>query len=78
MSESQEDKYIHPDSGHRVSLFEVATRSRAFFLLFALLIQLLFSGMYHQGQIIPILLRGGVLVAAIFMTADRKNHLIVG
>ncbi len=78
MSESQEEKYIHPDSEHPFSLFGAATRSRAFVLLFALLIQLLFSGMFHQGQIIPILLRGAVLVAAIFMTADRKNHLIIG
>jgi hypothetical protein len=78
MSESQEAKYTHPVSGNRFSLFNVANRSRAFVLLFALFIQLLFSGMYHQGQIIPILLRGAVLVAAIFMTADRKNHLIIG
>ncbi len=78
MTESQEEKYIHPDSELQASLFEVAIRSRAFVLLFALLIQLLFSGMYHEGQIIPILLRGGVLIAAIFMTADRKKHLIVG
>jgi len=78
MSESQEDKYTHPDPGRRTALFSVATRSRAFVLLFALLVQLLFSGMFHEGQIIPIILRGSVLVAAIFMTADRKNHLIIG
>ncbi len=78
MSESQEEKYIHPDSEHRFSLFGIATRSRGFVLLFALLFQLLFSGMYHEGQIIPILLRGAVLLAAIFMTADKKNHLIIG
>jgi len=78
MSESQEEKYIHPDSRHRISLFGVAIRSRAFVLLFALLAQLLFSGMYHEGQIFPIILRGAVLLAAIFMTADCKNHLIVG
>ncbi len=78
MSESQEEKYTHPDSGRRLSLFSIATRSRAFVLLFAMLVQLLFSGMFHEGQILPILLRGGVLVAAIFMTADRKNHLIIG
>ncbi len=78
MSESQEEKYIHPDSEHRFSLFGIATRSRAFVLLFALLAQLLFSGMYHEGQIFPILLRGAVILAAIFMTADGKNHLIIG
>ncbi len=78
MTEPQEEKYIHPDSGPRFSLFGFATRSRAFVLLFALLIQLLFSGMFHEGQILAILLRGSVLVAAIFMTADRKNHLIIG
>ena len=78
MSESQEEKYTNPDPGRRVSLFSIATQSRAFVLLFALLIQLLFSGMFHEGQIVPIILRGGVLVAAIFMTADSKNHLIIG
>jgi len=78
MSESQEENYTHPDSGRRSSLFSVATQSRAFVLLFALLAQLLFSGMFHEGQLIPIILRGSVLVAAIFMTADRKNHLIIG
>ncbi len=78
MSESQEEKFTHPESGPRFSLFGFATRSRAFVLLFALLIQLLFSGMFHEGQIIPIILRGGVLIAAIFMTADQKKHLIVG
>ena len=78
MSESQEEKYIHPDLGPRFSLFGFATRSRAFVLLSALLIQLLFSGMFHEGQIIPILLRSAVLLAAIFMTADQKNHLIIG
>jgi hypothetical protein len=78
MSESQEEKYNYPDSGHRILLFSVATRSRAFVLLFALLAQLLFSGMFHEGQIVPILLRGAVLIAAIFMTADQEKHLIVG
>jgi hypothetical protein len=78
MSESQEEKYTHSDSGRRFSLFSVATQSRAFVLLFALLVQLLFSGMFHEGQIIPLILRGSILVAAIFMTADRKNHLIIG
>lgn len=78
MSESQEEKYTHPDSGDHVSLFSIATRSRAFVLLFALLVQLLFSGMFHEGQIFPMLLRGSVLIAAIFMTADQKNHLIIG
>ena len=78
MSESQEEKYTHPEPGPRFSLFGFATRSRAFVLLFALLVQLLFSGMYHEGQIIPNLLRAAVLMAAIFMTADQKNHLIIG
>ena len=78
MSESQEEKYTNPDPGRRVSLFSIAMQSRAFVLLFALLAQLLFSGMAKDGQIIPFLLRGSVLLAAIFMTADRKNHLIIG
>ena len=78
MSESQEEKYTHPDSEHHASLFNIATRSRTFVLLLALFAQLLFSGMFHEGQIFPILLRGAVLVAAIFMTADKKNHLIIG
>jgi hypothetical protein len=78
MSESQEEKYTHPDPGNQFSLFGVATRSRAFVLLFALSAQLLFSGMFHEGQILPMLMRGAVVIAAIFMTADRKNHLIVG
>ncbi|MEN8008404.1 MAG: potassium channel family protein [Candidatus Krumholzibacteriota bacterium] len=66
------------ESHHHISLFSVARHSRAFVLLFALCAQLLFSGMANQGQIIPVLLRGGIIIAAIFMTADRKNHLVVG
>ena len=78
MSESQEEKYIHPDSGPRLSLFGFATRSRAFVLLFALLLQILLSGPDIGGRLFDFLVRMLTVMAAIFMTADEKKHLVIG
>ena len=78
MPESQEHEHTPHGNKHKFHLFRIATSSRAFVLLFALLIQILFMGFDFEGRIIPFLLRSGIVLAAIFMTADQKSHLIVG
>jgi hypothetical protein len=70
MSESREN--------HDISLFRIATESRAFVLLFALLFQILISAFDFKLDLIPFFTRAGTILAAVFMCADRKKHLVVG
>jgi hypothetical protein len=78
MSGSQEEQNTHPHSSHRFSLFKLATNSRAFILLFALLLQILLSGPDIGGRLFDLLVRMLTVMAAIFMTADNKRHLVIG
>jgi hypothetical protein len=78
MSKSQEDIYTHPEGNRQFSLARFVTESRAFVLLFALFLQILFSGPDMGGPLVDTIIRLFTVLAAIIMSADSRRHLIVG
>jgi hypothetical protein len=78
MSRSQQEQYTSGGSGRRISLVKLVTNSRAFILLFALMLQILLSGPDIGGRLFDFVVRIFMVVSAIFVTADNKNHLLVG
>jgi hypothetical protein len=78
MAESQEEQYVHAESPHPRSLVHLISKSRAFVLLFALLLQIFLSGQDIGGTFFHFLVRILVILAAVYVTADHKKHFIIG
>ena len=78
MSESQEERYTDPESPKDFSLVRMALNSRAFVLLFALFLQILFSGPDMGGSLFDLITRIITIMAAIFMASDSRKHLVIG
>jgi len=78
MSDSQQDQYTGGGLNRRWSLVQLVTNSRAFVLLFALLLQILLSGPDIGGKLFDLLVRALTIIAAVYVTADNKKHLVVG
>lgn len=78
MSRSQQDPYTSAGGGKHFSLVQLVTNSRAFVLLFALMLQILLSGPDIGGRLFDFIVRIFMVVSAIFVTADNKKHLLIG
>jgi hypothetical protein len=78
MSDSQQDQYLNPHSGHRFFLFGLAQGNRTFILLIALVMQIVLSPLDSRGSWVPDILQAIITVAAVLMAADSKRHLQIG
>jgi hypothetical protein len=78
MAESRKVGDVTSPAEPGFSLFSIVAQSRAFVLLFALFLNILVSGFDWQWDLLPFLLRTFIVLAAIYMTADNKQHLIIG
>jgi hypothetical protein len=78
MTKSQEDIYTDPAERHNFSLTRLVKESRAFVLLFALFLQILFSGPDLGGPLVDTIIRLFTVLAAVIMSADCRKHLVIG
>jgi hypothetical protein len=53
-------------------------RSRAVLLLVAMFLQILLSPFGYPDSILPLVMRECIVLAAVFMAADTRRHLVIG
>jgi len=73
MTDSRQDQ-----GGHRGIIREILHRSRAFLLLIAMFLQILLSPIGYPDSLLPLILRECIVLAAVFMAADTRRHLVIG
>lgn len=78
MPQNSRDEKGHALARARETLFHSKHQYRAYFLLLALVLQILQQGTGFGSPLLPILLRALIVIAAIFMTADNRRHLMIG
>ncbi len=78
MTKSQQEQYTQGGPSRTGSLVQLISSSRAFVLLLALLLQILLSGPDMGGRLFDLIVRILVILAAVYVTADNKRHLLVG
>jgi hypothetical protein len=78
MTKSQQEQYTQGGASRTGSLVQLISSSRAFVLLLALLLQILLSGPDMGGRLFDLIVRILVILAAVYVTADNKRHLLVG
>ena len=78
MAESRQEHHTQDGEPRPGSIVQLVYSSRAFVLLFALLLQILLSGPDMGGRFFDLIVRILVILAAVYVTADNKRHLLVG
>jgi voltage-gated potassium channel len=78
MAKSQQDQYTSAGADSRLSLVKLVSNSRAFVLLLALLLQILLSGPDIGGRLFDMIVRVLTIMAAVFVSSERKSHLRTG
>ncbi len=75
---NQTEQYVNAKGDSRFSLFGLTGRGRATVLLLALIGQILLTSLNANQYFLPSLYQGVVILAAMFVAADSRRHLIIG